>query len=58
MEALQGTGYWLWGGGTLLLALILAGGYAAYRRGAGRDQAEIERRSGAVAQQARAERDR
>ncbi|MCW5736380.1 MAG: hypothetical protein KIS73_19790 [Enhydrobacter sp.] len=58
MDALQGAGYWLWGGGTALLALILAGGYALYRRGAGRDQAEIERRSGAVAREVRAERDR
>jgi hypothetical protein len=58
MEELQGAGYWLWGGGTALLAIILAAGYILYRRGAGRDQAEIERRSGAVAREARAERDR
>jgi hypothetical protein len=58
MEALESAGYWLWGAGAVLLAIILAGGYILYRRGAGRDQAENERRSGAVARQARAERDR
>jgi hypothetical protein len=57
MQELQAAGYWLWGLGSALLALVLAGAYMIYRRGAGRDQAQRERRSGAVAAQARAERD-
>jgi len=36
MQELQSAGYWLWGLGIVLLAVVLAGGYILYRRAGGR----------------------
>jgi hypothetical protein len=44
-EALQGTAYLLLGIGTVALGVAFVWGYIAYRRRAGRDQVDIERRS-------------
>ena len=34
MRGWQAVGYWVWGGGALLLAAVFAWAYGAYRRGA------------------------
>jgi hypothetical protein len=56
MHGIDTVGYWLWGTGTVLLAIVAGWTYLEYRLGAGRTQAEIARRSGQVAEDARRER--
>jgi len=53
MHGLDTVGYWLWGTGTVLLAVVAGWTYLESRLGAGRQQAAIVRRSRDVAEQAR-----
>jgi hypothetical protein len=43
MHGLEGLGYWLWGIGTVLLAVVFAWSYAA-RNGTGREETKADRR--------------
>ena len=57
MHGLDTAGYWLWGSGTVLLAIVAGWTYLEHR-GAGRQQASLVRNSDDAGEQARRERTR